>query len=278
MISIQDQFVPDSEYFENDEDHQKNGERIAKFLARSKAPIFLWKPVFGCSGKGIEFLSRTAVQERLIQSESFAYDFSLDGPALLEEGLDVDRDALGEVVTYCVHAVGPKINGPISKQLLIGPTFVGFSAVPQDALSAEFRRDAQLIVDKIYEATQPKGPWGIDLLSVKGKPFVVDLNMGRFNGSHYHKLFQEQTFPQFAGETASFKVDSIRCPSSLAETVATLDRAGLLLDSRTAAPNGVWIQLCLPGLYVMLGAFAPNEPAVNALIDAARAALVAAVL
>jgi len=42
---------------------------------------------------------------------------------------------------------------------------------------------------------KPKGPGGVDFLSVKGLPVLSDINTGRFNGAHFPKLFVTRHAP-----------------------------------------------------------------------------------
>ena len=42
---------------------------------------------------------------------------------------------------------------------------------------------------------RPKGPGGVDFLSVKGLPILSDINTGRFNGAHFPKLFVTRNAP-----------------------------------------------------------------------------------
>jgi hypothetical protein len=58
-----------------------------------------------------------------------------------------------------------------------------------------FQKTADRYMQTFIQHIKPKGPGGVDFLSVKGLPVLSDINTGRFNGAHFPKLFLNRYAP-----------------------------------------------------------------------------------
>lgn len=62
-------------------------------------------------------------------------------------------------------------------------------------VSKTFQKTADRYMQTFIQHIKPKGPGGVDFLSVKGLPILSDINTGRFNGAHFPKLFVQRHAP-----------------------------------------------------------------------------------
>lgn len=142
------------------------------------------KPVFGAAGEGILFLS-SAEQLKM-------YDFPM-GEISLEEFLDLDKAADGLVLSPAMHYnEGVLLGKDLVDQIMVGTSYMGWrkSEVPKS-----FQKAADRYLQTFIQHINPKGPGGVDFLSVKGLPVLSDINTGRFNGAHFPKLFISRWAP-----------------------------------------------------------------------------------
>ena len=142
------------------------------------AKMVVVKPVFGAAGEGILFLN-TEEQLRM-------YDFPM-GDVCLEEFLDLDKAADGLVLSPAMHYnEGVLLGKDLVDQIMVGTSYMGWrkSEVPKS-----FQKTADRYMQTFMQHIKPKGPGGVDFLSVKGLPVLSDINTGRFNGAHFPKLF-----------------------------------------------------------------------------------------
>jgi len=145
------------------------------------------KPVFGAAGEGILFLTEEA--------ELRMYSFPM-GDVCLEEFLDLDCAPDGLVLSPAMHYnEGVLIGKGLVDQIMTGTSYAGWrkSVAPK-----VFEKTANRYMQSLIQGTQPKGPGGVDFLSVKGMPVLSDINTGRFNGAHTPKLFCAKYAPDCA--------------------------------------------------------------------------------
>jgi hypothetical protein len=142
----------------------------------------LIKPVMGSDGEGIEFHSITA---------NFShYDFPM-GDVVLEEKLELDLNPDGTILSVVTHFFGDQLFGECCDQLLKDATNFQGTVVPSLA-SSDQCAECERIAKEVISVLRPQGPGGFDFLFVHGKPYLTDINCGRFNGGHYPKAFHMQ--------------------------------------------------------------------------------------
>jgi hypothetical protein len=176
------------------------------------------KPVGASDGDGIEFVS-------LDDHEKFAsYEFPM-GEIAIEEKLLLDKNPDGSLMTVVTHYCKNRLLGPSCDQLIGNETsetaFIG-NCYPSEC-PRPLRKSCEYAALSIIEATQPQGPGGFDFLFENGKPFLVDINGGRFNGGMYPKAFHKQ-YALHSTAYVSFKRYDPRVP--LEEVVEVLETRG----------------------------------------------------
>eukprot|EP01041_Mallomonas_annulata_P005139 gene5139-10274_t len=143
------------------------------------------KPIHGCSGEGIEFISTA---NNNINIHTFEYSFPM-GDIVLEEKLHLDVSEDGVVISPAVHYMSSSLIGKdLVDQIMQETTWMGWR---ESVVSSDFANEVYSITNKLLKYTLPQGPGGYDFLSVDGKPILVDINTGRFNGAHQPKIFLE---------------------------------------------------------------------------------------
>jgi hypothetical protein len=136
------------------------------------------KPHFGAAGEGILFLNS---EEQLRM-----YDFPM-GDVALEEFLDLDKSGDGVVLSPAMHYnEGVLLGKELVDQIMVGTAYAGWRV---SHVSESFAKSADRYLQTFIRHINPKGPGGVDFLSVKGLPVLADINTGRFNGAHFPKLF-----------------------------------------------------------------------------------------
>lgn len=210
------------------------------------------KPLAGATGVGIV----------LCPTNDFLreYDFPL-GPVNLEEFLELDTDGDGEAVSPAVHYLGSETIGEyMLDQIMSGCEYVGWQ---RTVVSQEFIDEAYRVVNSFLTAAKPQGAGGVDFLSVDGKPYLTDINTGRFNGAHAPRLFFEMYAPRGYEFYCTKKqlrphVDTTTCWKLLRD-------AGLaFIPGRTT--EGVYPVLCLHGVKVQLLVIGKDRAGVNRLL------------
>jgi hypothetical protein len=142
------------------------------------------KPLAGATGVGIVLKpSLKDLQE---------YNFHM-GPVSLEEYLNLDTDERGEAISPVLHYMGNKFCGNyMLDQIMLGTMYLGWQ---RTAVSEDFQREATRAMSAFLAHASPTSAGGVDFLSVDGKPFLVDINSGRFNGAHPPRLFHQAHGP-----------------------------------------------------------------------------------
>lgn len=141
------------------------------------------KPVFGAAGEGIFFPES--------EDELRTYDFRM-GQVLLEEYCDLDFTSDGVCLSPAVHYIGKETVGQLVDQIMVGTSYGGWRTTHADD---KFVQKCTNIIKAVVSRLNPSGPGGFDFLSVHGEPLLTDVNTGRFNGSHFPKLWIEQNAP-----------------------------------------------------------------------------------
>eukprot|EP01043_Picozoa_sp_COSAG02_P023717 COSAG02_NODE_1274_length_13507_cov_8.324060_8_plen_571_part_00 len=210
------------------------------------------KPLAGATGVGIV----------LCPTNDFLreYDFPL-GPVNLEEFLDLDTDGNGEAVSPAVHYIGTEtIGGYMLDQIMSGCEYIGWQ---RTVVSEEFVNEAYRAIGKFLEVARPQGAGGVDFLSVNGKPYLTDINTGRFNGAHASRLFFEMYAPHDYEFYCSKK--KLHSHIDLSTCWRMLQNAGLAFVPGTSC-EGIYPVLCLHGVKVQLLVVGKNRETVNRLI------------
>ena len=135
------------------------------------------KPLAGATGVGIVLCPTNDFLE--------SYDFPL-GAVNLEELLELDTDGNGEAVSPAVHYLGGQTVGEyMLDQIMSGCEYTGWQ---RTVVSPAFVDEASRAMSSFLRVAQPQGAGGVDFLSAGGKPFLTDVNSGRFNGAHRKRL------------------------------------------------------------------------------------------
>ena len=210
------------------------------------------KPLAGATGVGIV----------LCPTNDFLreYDFPL-GAVNLEEFLELDTDSNGEAVSPAVHYLGSEtIGGYMLDQIMSGCEYVGWQ---RTVVSKDFVNEAYRSIRSFLEASKPQGAGGVDFLSVDGKPYLTDINTGRFNGAHASRLFFEMHAPHDYEFYCSKK--TLRPHIDLSTAWRMLQDAGLaFIPGKTT--EGVFPVLCLYGVKTQFLVVGKDREAVNRLL------------
>ena len=127
------------------------------------------KPIYGAAGEGILFMSSEA--------ELRAYTFPM-GDVCLEEHLNLDLAPDGIVLSPAMHYnEGDFVGDDLIDQIMKGTSYMGWR---KSIVSTQFQTAARECLRKFMDYTDPKGPGGVDFLSVDGRPYLSDLNTVRF--------------------------------------------------------------------------------------------------
>eukprot|EP00301_Raphidiophrys_heterophryoidea_P022252 c6454_g1_i1.p1 GENE.c6454_g1_i1~~c6454_g1_i1.p1 ORF type:complete len:531 (+),score=60.06 c6454_g1_i1:212-1804(+) len=201
---------------------------------------FAIKPLSGATGKGIILMPTLEILE--------SYTFPM-GVVSLEEFLVKDEAPDGTSISPALHYVEHSLlgNGMVD-QIMKGTRYIGWRT---SSTSREFQEEAVRVMKKFISHTNPCGAGGVDFLSVAGKPVLVDINTGRFNGAHAPKLFQQMYAPDSELYCWKQKPD----PNLTVFAVwQRLQDAGIAFQPKTSR-SGVFPILFLRGLSSMFVAF-----------------------
>lgn len=214
------------------------------------------KPVKSAAGLGIVKASSL--------SEVQAYEWHLGGAFVIEECLAVDTDADGNELSCSVQFIGTELVGGPKSQLVDGTHWIG--NVSPSLFSEEFAAD---VVSQTRQALERlhalglRGPGGFDFLSCKGRPYLVDPNVGRFTGAHCPEFIAQNLFPGKPWALLDMPKEK-----SIFEVWEILNRNGLALDF--AAQQGVFPFCHLPKMWSMALAFGDTNQQALAMIQKAR--------
>jgi hypothetical protein len=187
--------------------------RAAKLLQAAGIDDVLIKPISGSDGEGIEF--------HPVGADFSGYSFHM-GEVLLEEKLQLDLNRDGSIMSVVIHFFGSELFGPACDQLLEGATNFQGTVCPSVA-PASLCSDCERITRDLIRVVKPQGPGGVDFLFVDGKPYLTDINCGRFNGGHYPKAFHMQ----YAAPGSCFVSFKYTPKSSLHEVQLRLEAGSL---------------------------------------------------
>ena len=137
-----------------------------------RAPAII-KPLKSSFGDGLVVLA----EKSEVEVSAFLKEYRFPhGPVALEQFVQIDQDALGEV-SWSTLYVGASLLGPPTRQLISGRTSSG------NITPAKFSRE---ILDALNELTleavsalQPVGIGGFNGPFVRGRPYLTDPNVGR---------------------------------------------------------------------------------------------------
>jgi hypothetical protein len=128
------------------------------------------KPIYGAAGEGILFMSS--------EDELRTYSFPM-GDVCLEEHLNLDLAPDGIVLSPAMHYnEGDFVGDDLIDQIMKGTSYMGWR---KSIVSTQFQAAARDCLRKFMDYTDPKGPGGVDFLSVNGRPFLSDLNTVGFS-------------------------------------------------------------------------------------------------
>lgn len=217
------------------------------------------KPTASAAGLGI-----AKVRSR---AELFAYNWHLGGSFVVEECLSVDHDQDGCEVSCSVQFIGDQIVGLPKSQLVNGSHWEG--NVSPGLFNKEFGEQvlgqARHALKKLRELGM-QGPGGFDFLSTKGKPYLVDPNLGRFTGAHWPDFIAQRLIPNRPWAALEFPQHR-----DIFEVWEILKQNGLALD--LAKGEGGFPFCHLRNMWSMALAFAPTNELAFATIKKARAIL-----
>eukprot|EP00478_Filoreta_tenera_P000325 GABV01000325.1.p1 GENE.GABV01000325.1~~GABV01000325.1.p1 ORF type:complete len:480 (-),score=177.80 GABV01000325.1:5-1414(-) len=112
-------------------------------------------------------------------------------PVVLEEMLVADR-LPGYETKYenapSVHYIGKDRYGEICSQLSLGQFFNGVAS-PAIGMPKALSSEIHAVCRAISRQFKFQSTWGLDFMVCKGKPYLIDLNFGRLNNTHYAKMF-----------------------------------------------------------------------------------------
>ena len=137
-------------------------------------------------------------------------------PVAVEKLLDIDKDQHGELA-YSLQFTGTRLVGKLTRQLVHGVTHWVGNQIPAET-SDEFEKEAIDMVQNFLSKGAPQGPGGVDIVSVKGKPVIMEINGGRPTGAHNPKMFKEAFAPK-APATIFEKEDNVDLLGTNVETV-----------------------------------------------------------
>jgi predicted ATP-grasp superfamily ATP-dependent carboligase len=130
------------------------------------------KPIHGAAGEGILFLKSV--------KELSEYTFPM-GDVCLEEHLNLDVAPDGVVLSPALHYnEGELVGEDLVDQIMNGTAYMGWR---RTVAPAPFQMRARDILRRFMDHTQPRGPGGVDFLSVDGEPYLSDLNTVRLLSS-----------------------------------------------------------------------------------------------
>jgi len=148
------------------------------------------KPVDGSTGEGIFTVSSV----RDFQDYTFPM-----GDVVIEEKLRIDLDKCGRQIAPSIQFMGRKISHQVTDQVIDGVAFAG--NISPSATSRQFQDEVHFMTREIVAAIKPKGPGGLDFLSVDGRPVLVDPNIGRITAAHPAINFRNLYAPDACFET-----------------------------------------------------------------------------
>ena len=219
-------------------------------------PRVVVKPIYGAAGEGIKFMSS--------EDELREYTFPM-GDVCLEEHLDLDLAPDGIVLSPAMHYnEGDFVGDDLIDQIMKGTSYMGWR---KSIVSPQFQAAARDCLRKFMDYTDPRGPGGVDCLSVNGRPFLSDLNtvshwfdlvynfllkcpciyvfccQGRFNGCHGPKLFRLMHAP-----SSDLFVWKGRAPENLTAKVWLTSYSPLLSKKLIRSPGQeFWVQCVAAG-------------------------------
>ncbi|EKE05793.1 MAG: hypothetical protein ACD_19C00176G0015 [uncultured bacterium] len=195
-------------------------------------------------------------------------------PIAVEKLLKIDKDQYGELV-YSIQFTGNKLIGRLTRQLVHGVTHWVGNQIPAET-SEKFEREALEMVSGFLIQGKPQGPGGIDIISVKGRPVIMEINGGRPTGAHNPKMFREAFAPR---ATATIfekedKADLLNIDVNEAWyklNVKTYKNSPLAFNQETQ--QGVYPLVWVKGLWSMLIAFGNSISDSRAKLEEAKATL-----
>lgn len=223
---------------------------------------FCLKPIWGAGGQGILFLKHD-VAARIVD-----YGFPY-GECLLEERLTAMEMNDTDTVSITHHFIGLSTVGSVCDELLNGTTWAG--AVSPSCAPEELVRQAQSSACAFITAFQPQGPGGLGFFLCSDHAYLIDINGGRYNGTHYGKLFAKTYAP-----SRSFVLWQNEMPLevNITEVYTQLQDAGIAFAPvKDVTPHGVFPIVHLKGIIGIYVAVASTVTEARALHKHAVAVL-----
>jgi len=212
-----------------------------RLLEKEGVLVMILKPIIGSTGQGITLINGRGDIE--------GYSFPL-GPVVLEERLQIDTNLAGDPISPALQYLRGLVSSP-SDQIMRGLSHSG-NRFPS-CVSGTFRERFEGLATRVLAWTNPSGPGGFDVLSVQGKPVLVDINSGRWTGAHPPFLFRSM---YAAG--SHFISWKIMPRESIWEFWSRLRERGLALLPGVTK-RGVFPLCYLPGMWGMLAAFGDSS-------------------
>ena len=191
------------------------------------------KPCRTSSGLGIVFLHSL--------EEVMAYSFPY-GNVAIEEKLNLDyitRDnGSVEEISPAIHYIGPNMMGHfLVDQVLEG---VVYSGNQPTSLDSTLQEEVLAHSNAIIRGMSPSGPGGFDFLMAEGRPYLVDINVGRFNGSLVPKLFFGCFFNQHSNLRWLYWIEHDIPTAHVNDIWERLETEGIALSNEGAESSGVF--------------------------------------
>eukprot|EP00478_Filoreta_tenera_P000307 GABV01000307.1.p2 GENE.GABV01000307.1~~GABV01000307.1.p2 ORF type:complete len:466 (+),score=188.62 GABV01000307.1:76-1473(+) len=156
---------------------------------------------------------------------------SKKNPIVLEEMLFADRlPGMPEFENVpSVHYVGRQPYGDVCSQLMTGKFFNGVAS-PAIGMTEDLRAHIHAMCRGLARQFNFVSTWGIDVMVCDGKPYLIDLNFGRLNNTHFAKMFLD-LHDLLHLPFRSFKRDIPEFPNGLTSVWAMLIAQNLAFTS-----------------------------------------------
>lgn len=195
-------------------------------------------------------------------------------PVAVEVLLDIDKDEHGELA-YSIQFTGSRLVGQLTRQLVHGGTHWVGNQIPAGT-SEEFESEALNMVSDFLLHGKPQGPGGVDIVSVKGKPVIMEINGGRPTGAHNPKMFKETFAPQaiFTIFEKEDKVDLLRIDvETVWDRLNSQNYNNIPLAFNVDTQQGVYPLVWMKDMWSMLISFGESFSDCKTKLEAAKSIL-----
>ncbi|CAE8627654.1 unnamed protein product [Polarella glacialis] len=162
-----------------------------------------------------------------------------------------------------MHYLGPNlVCNFMFDQIMDGTTCVGWS---RTKVSESFAEESIRAMKAFVDFTQPTGAGGVDFLSSKGRPMLVDINSARFTGAHPAKLLFEEHAPDKNWSLHAWDVDPKKVQAkTMGELWSSMLKAGIAFQPGKDTP-GLFPTHAMLGCRLQFLVLGPNPEVVQQL-------------